>query len=438
METSSRKTCVILFSCYCLFSAVSDYLYVNANADISSSLACKYKERRERENVLRQRGNNMVCSSDNETENDSNCILQTDASIDDGNPEDLSPIEYDRLIVIGDIHGSLTGLIEILENANVIVPTGPKRKANKAQALQKDNQDETNKKPKSPLCEWDWSQPHSTQVIQMGDIVDRGPRALESYQCLESLTEQLRQKQEGNVDINEDNLYKDHRSKYSIIRLVGNHDIWWLEGHFHMRNTKTDTKEKIDTLVGKMRQDITNGDFLASYLFKPYSDIPFLFTHAGYRETFLDKYSYKGNDINVTAKVELLNQDFNNLLVQANQAKNFNHEYFDAGPDRGGQGLGGPMWTDFKVLEKDAEIVKKDGISENMIQVVGHSAAYSPIQPADYIRVSHMMEKICVDGGMFTGQRSFLEIDNISGHIIAHFKENSMWKHRDYSLELCA
>ena len=433
MRSLFEKVWIIWILCLCIFFETSGHFYVHA--DLSPSLACVYKERRERESILRQKLDENVCSSDSQNINDGDCFTESDGDIDDNNIENLSTIDYERIIVIGDIHGSLTGLIEILERAQVIVPTGPKRKANKEEALKRStskSEEDVNEKPKPPLCEWDWSQMHSTQVIQMGDIVDRGPRALESYQCLESLTEQLRQKQAENSS-------DDEHAKYSIVRLGGNHDVWWLEGHFHMRNEKTDTREKIVTLVDKMRRDIQSGDFVASYIFKPYSDIPFLFTHAGYRETFLDKYGHKGNEINITAKVDLLNQDFNDLLVQANQANNFEHEFFDAGPDRGAPpgSLGGPLWTDFKVLQKDAEVVTEDGLSENVIQIVGHSAAYSPIQPVDYIRVSNRMEKICVDGGMFTGQRSFLEIDNVNGHIISHFKENSNWKKRDFSSELC-
>jgi hypothetical protein len=54
---------------------------------------------------------------------------------------------YDRIIAIGDVHGSHDGLIEILSHAGLLLGDGS--------------------------CKWKTSVT-STLVIQMGDIVDRG------------------------------------------------------------------------------------------------------------------------------------------------------------------------------------------------------------------------------------------------------------------------
>ena len=43
------------------------------------------------------------------------------------------------------LYTRMTGLIEILERAQVIVPTGPKRKANKEEALKRSKQEDISK-----------------------------------------------------------------------------------------------------------------------------------------------------------------------------------------------------------------------------------------------------------------------------------------------------
>lgn len=65
-----------------------------------------------------------------------------------------------RVIAIGDIHGSYDGLLADLFAANIT--TAP------------------------TACEWK-SQVVSTLLVQMGDMVDRGPGALESLECLRHL-----------------------------------------------------------------------------------------------------------------------------------------------------------------------------------------------------------------------------------------------------------
>ena len=65
-----------------------------------------------------------------------------------------------RIIGIGDIHGSLEGLLEDLFYANLTVS--------------------------KTRCEWR-PQSERTLVVQMGDYVDRGAGALESLQCVRDL-----------------------------------------------------------------------------------------------------------------------------------------------------------------------------------------------------------------------------------------------------------
>jgi hypothetical protein len=99
--------------------------------------------------------------------------------------------QYTRIISVGDVHGSLDGLLEILFHANVTAAPD--------------------------VCEW---RPDSNNVllVQVGDIVDRGSQALAAWKCIDKL-------QHENVP-----------DGSKVVRLVGNHEIWWLEGQFHHRN----------------------------------------------------------------------------------------------------------------------------------------------------------------------------------------------------------
>lgn len=68
-----------------------------------------------------------------------------------------------RVIVIGDIHGSFSGLLAILHQAGIT--------------------------PAPYTCEWDHIDKYQNPVtiIQIGDIVDRGPGASEAWECLSKL-----------------------------------------------------------------------------------------------------------------------------------------------------------------------------------------------------------------------------------------------------------
>lgn len=93
-----------------------------------------------------------------------------------------------RIIAIGDIHGSYESLLKILYFANVT--SDPY------------------------VCQWS-DKVTPTLLIQLGDLTDRGKHSLESFKCLASL--QL----------------SANKLNSKVVRLVGNHDLWWLEGLFH-------------------------------------------------------------------------------------------------------------------------------------------------------------------------------------------------------------
>lgn len=319
-----------------------------------------------------------------------------------------------RIVVIGDIHGSHRGLREILLAAQVIDSlescTWSKKIANAA-----------------------------TILVQMGDLVDRGDEASEAWQCLDELHATLPAAEHD----------KNKGSK--LVRIIGNHEVWWLENKFHMRNAAADTKAKVLQLVRQMKAQIISSELTGAFAIN-INSVPLLFVHAGYRATYL-----AASPIRLAAD---LAEHFNGVLVDAMQhcsedwvACPFDDygELFQAGPERGGSNLGGPVWTDFRVLAKDDKL---NGLSHNpneYIQIVGHSAAscddgddtngYPDMAHCgQLIRATDDVEAVCVDGGMYQGTRSFLEINITTGSMLAHEKDpqGTEWLARQINgVELC-
>ena len=89
-----------------------------------------------------------------------------------------------RHIIIGDIHGELPGLEEILNHAGVI---------------DRDH---------------NWSG-LDTVLVQTGDVIDRGPHSIESVSLLQILQQQATKARKGKV-----------------VRLCGNHELWLLQGNY--------------------------------------------------------------------------------------------------------------------------------------------------------------------------------------------------------------
>jgi hypothetical protein len=118
---------------------------------------------------------------------------------------------------------------------------------------------------------------------------------------------------------------------------------------------------------------------------------------------------------------------------------------YDAGPERGGKGVGGPYWTDFKILEaigasEGGELGGGGGAGplSKVTQVVGHSAAdcdvaeWADCQP---IRGTH--HALAVDGAMYWGNRAYLELTAWPGsggggpEFISHTKlPDGTWQRR--------
>ena len=314
-----------------------------------------------------------------------------------------SSIYFDRIIVVGDVHGDLNGLLEVLFHANLT------------------------SSPDS--CSWK-PQTSSVLLVQMGDIVDRGPQATEAWECLSHLQSSA---SEGG----------------KVVRLIGNHELYWLQGYVQSRNKSTDSPAKIMSLVRRIKEDILANKAAGSHLLTLQSGLPLLFTHAGIRPEFQ---SYL-TSMQVQSPDQMVEYVNGNLVQAMGSCKvggkcPLEDEVYQAGDDRGGHHIGGPYWTDFSALE-EADNGKS---TFPAVQVVGHTMAfcfhpkrmgYHPRRDElecdqGLIRKTIHMSAICTDGGMYAGARAYLEILNGQSQFIAREKErDGSWSERNLAAGVC-
>lgn len=307
----------------------------------------------------------------------------------------------DRVVVIGDVHGEQRGLMEVLFRANLTAH------------------------PDS--CEWRATS-ERVLLVQMGDIVDRGAGATEAWACL-------------------DVLQRSAVPHSRVVRLLGNHELYWLMGYLQGRNKVADTQSKIRALVVRMREDVLSGRVVAAHMEEVHS-VPVLFTHAGVRPLFFAYLRERGVQ-DAAAIAAYMNEA---LVASMRACARFpcelSDELYEAGRDRGGRHIGGPFWTDFSVL---AQADQSPSPSVHALQVVGHTMAYcyDPSQP-DYrpsrdehecsqglIRRTPKLSAVCTDAGMYAGARAFFEITNTS-QLLAHEMEfDGSWTQRDLLKEVC-
>lgn len=71
-----------------------------------------------------------------------------------------------------------------------------------------------------------------------------------------------------------------------VVRLVGNHELWWLQGYYHMRHPEADTREVVESVVLDLKERILNGEMNAAFVHQV-GAIPILFVHAGLRPSMM-------------------------------------------------------------------------------------------------------------------------------------------------------
>jgi hypothetical protein len=315
-----------------------------------------------------------------------------------------------RLVSIGDVHGSLIGLHELLFKAGLTVERNS--------------------------CEWhpDTRANGGVLFVQNGDIVDRGPNASEAWLCLKHLQDTA----------------PAHDSE--VIRLLGNHELWWLTGQLSYRNKKSDTKQKVEALVTLMKEEILSGAVKGAHSTVK-DGLPLIFIHAGLRPEMISKLretvptlkNPSGNGEESALIAEYINQQLLKDVQSCGRGMalcKLDDVVYSAGPERGGNQLGGPYWTDFSVLEKahSTQVEQEDGLTD-FVQVVGHTVELNEI------RATRGLGAICTDAGMMYGGRAFLEL--VDGRFITYEKEESRrkvaatafdakWYRRDLTALACA
>jgi hypothetical protein len=325
-----------------------------------------------------------------------------------------------RIIAIGDIHGAHDGFKELLQHANLI--TGNE-------------------------CKWNPKVKDDPVIfVQMGDIVDRGPHAFEAYKCLQNL-------QRTASEVNSE-----------VVRLIGNHELWWLTGVLNYKNRIEDTPDKVKYIIDQMHQEIIEGNVKGAHYLDHASGLPLLFIHGGIRPTMYDYLTEKGyisesdSDKNVAHSIaghvnSKLQKDIKNCvgLIKAKKTNTcrLNDLIYSAGPERGGNQIGGTYWTDFHVLQdsasrqlmeeitstsssghihgplktevgneapvKELSAVARTGIP-SFLQIVGHTVEVNEI------RTLPGLSATCVDAGMMYRGRAYLEITK-EGRFISHTQE---------------
>jgi len=237
-------------------------------------------------------------------------------------------INTQRIVSIGDIHGTFYGLLENLYQANITT------------AINK--------------CEWrsqelltSNSYSNRTILVQVGDVVDRGSGTTASKNCLKHLqataksynSKVIRLLGSKNIDIRNYNIYIIYRS--------------WLSDETSEKNVKSDTPFVMNLYLKDLKNDILSGDVVGAHV-EYIKNVPILFTHAGIIPEFYD-YLLKIEDIKnkVTNKsdietIEIIVNYINSFVMNRikscnNSPCHFNDELFDAAPCRGGDGIGGPL-----------------------------------------------------------------------------------------------
>lgn len=260
---------------------------------------------------------------------------------------------YRNVYVIGDVHGSLDGLQSILKHAELLDHDGR------------------------------WSG-RRAQVVQCGDVVDRGP---DSQDCLNLLLKLRREARRagGCVDL-----------------LVGNHELALAQGDYSI----SDLPEP-EALGEQLAKLIRMGRLQAARAYRQY-----LMTHAGV-STELMQYLIaelrKKSQCRIT--VAALARHLNQELKAAFLKDDFSHPIFHVGPARGGShSRGGIFWADF---DFDHDTVFR---YPEIWQIFGHT----PPNGGAPFRVSPDARRINIDVGIcgrYGGYRAYVKVlpDRIVG-----------------------
>jgi hypothetical protein len=199
-----------------------------------------------------------------------------------------------RHIVVGDVHGELVGLKEILCQAGLIDQSG----------------------------HWIGGK---AVLVQTGDVIDRGSHSVEAVQFLRTLQEQAA------------------AADGKVVRLCGNHELMLLQGNCRYANF-----EDPAGIADQLRRDILVGKMHASY-----SDGTWLYTHAGLR-TIVRQSVEEGTT--KLKGLKGLSDWLNRIFVDCIKTGDLEtHPIFHVDSIRGGSHeIGGIFWGDYsRIMESE-------------------------------------------------------------------------------------
>jgi len=207
-----------------------------------------------------------------------------------------------------------------------------------------------------------------TIFVQTGDMIDRGPKSIESVDLIRSLQEGA-QKAGGRV-----------------VRLFGNHELMLLEGDHRYVNF-----EKPPELAGQFREEIVNGKLRAAW-----PDGIRLFSHAGVRtklRQWLENGKAETDDRQFTPeRLRRIADTANQRLREAVAEGSYQGPLFYIDKFRGGSDpYGGLFWGDAENLVGSEQAFE-------MPQVFGHTPTGKPA-----FEVVDGGNLINIDCGMYNG-----------------------------------
>jgi hypothetical protein len=274
-----------------------------------------------------------------------------------------------RRIVIGDVHGELAGLREILLHAGLI-----------------DDHDS-------------WTGGESL-LIQVGDVIDRGPCSRECVGLLRSLQSQAPE------------------AGGQVVRLCGNHELMLLQRDYGYADYSDPAG-----LAQEIRDEVVARKIAASF-----SDGSRLYTHAGLRSAI--RIAVMQDQVGAKTAVgpstrgglKKLSDRLNSIFISSLKAGDLeSHPIFHVDGKRGGpHKVGGSFWGDYTLIAASQQ-------AYDIPQIFGHT-------PTRKSSVQHCrgLKLIDIDTGMcraYGGNRVYLEIGP-GGEITQHSKKETGWKQK--------
>ena len=237
-----------------------------------------------------------------------------------------NPRPQRQVIVVGDVHGQYDAFVTILRHAGLI-----------------DGQ-------------LNWCG-RRNRLVQMGDILDRGPKPRQVDDLLDKI------QQQANAEQGE------------VIRLVGNHELELLMSNFLISGFG---KEEARFMRDKIKRQVLDFEVRAAYAYKG-----FLFTHAGVTHKLMKIFKMQLDELTENNVAIMINMIFREAIKH----EFFRHPIFNISLHRSGTDkFGGIFWEDLDDLLASCQ-------RSELKQVVGHT-------PVEEIVVDNGRNVIPVDVGL--------------------------------------